>query len=1023
MSDIDCKLAIDDAAERIATAFPEYRHIGTQFKAHCVAEEFDDLDQLIDDFADIDVSFIMDTLSEDTNINIKDDDKQTICTVFHNTLINFRRARTTLNSKDMQINMSNHETVILQKIEQLAKESKSWLEFLLKVEQNLAKYSYTNDILIFSAPYKVSNIRIAIEESYELSFCVDHILDFLLFGYILNKQTKQYDYIYDTLLPKYAIIIINVESNNVITLPRNIDQSSLLKIEMQFINSSIITDFIKQCNTNSCSKVTDQKIQLKITRCTNINSCVALKRLTLVYQQYFQQILVYSSPTMNSYRTMNGFDFQPQFDHRNQNEHNIHRDYAHLRKHHNDQQSYSFIINKLGGPCCDINCNIVRRFHDSVKYYGSGPISSKDAGFVSKDYYVDCRGDVSSGPKYNHPTFDYSKIMDRIHTFYQHTTPKDKIIIFVDHDYRYGGVACTTSLDRIITDKRHALDHIVKDEQTIHSSNNINHNNISNNMSTQISCDNIHECHYLKELQKSMLLYKRNINTNSLENVIDKRQLLNQYLHTISYHNDDASFAVIYDKMKGFCKSQQCELILNDELIQRIHFHFCHTYDYGYRLTYEETQAFESSDAKTNDNTTDDTLFTNVRLSKLTKTLNEKQCKRGYGMRGMRFNTTETDNIQKHNKKEKNKQKDKSRTELYSFGYIFDYPYHHDISSYSDNTPNHFKKEKEWNNPSEVEKYHASYCTDSEFQHEYKHKDWNLRYIGEVKPKFKDLKQELISNPLSALTMQQFNSEYKKAELHFESGYCKANIHNKAPNGYDEYEYYEYTGEYENIDTYEEGFDRKGHYYAGWVRRNYSKQITRKSAKPYPDKFYYYRRRNISIQDILTVMVYCNYDVLQNAFSATFRKINPTQNNILITDRHSNFYWFARLLREIVECFGINVGLPRNYKNKDIIRIFHGIDKQFMFPSICPQINGPFSTSTDYCVATNFCAGMGMVLELGIDTASWNMQCWDVLKLTGQNILPCMDMQWISEYPNEQEIFCVGGLRAFTFHSIIEVSK
>eukprot|EP01084_Bolivina_argentea_P057216 104579_1 len=37
-------------------------------------------------------------------------------------------------------------------------------------------------------------------------------------------------------------------------------------------------------------------------------------------------------------------------------------------------------------------------------------------------------------------------------------------------------------------------------------------------------------------------------------------------------------------------------------------------------------------------------------------------------------------------------------------------------------------------------------------------------------------------------------------------------------------------------------------------------------------------------------------------------------------------------------------------------------------------------------------------------------------------ILPCMDMQWISEYPNEQEIFFMGGLRAFEIGSIIEAS-
>eukprot|EP01084_Bolivina_argentea_P092535 166463_1 len=146
MSEKDCKMAIDDTANRIALVFPDYPDLGTKFKAHCIEEEYNELEVLIDDVQDgFDESQVMETLSEETNI--QDNDKETICTVIHNTLINFRRTPSTLNLKDIQINIDNDEKE-LDSVKQLVKqqahllspdninEDKSLLNVLLIGSQN-----------------------------------------------------------------------------------------------------------------------------------------------------------------------------------------------------------------------------------------------------------------------------------------------------------------------------------------------------------------------------------------------------------------------------------------------------------------------------------------------------------------------------------------------------------------------------------------------------------------------------------------------------------------------------------------------------------------------------------------------------------------------------------------------------------------------------------------------------------------------------------------------------------------------
>eukprot|EP01083_Nonionella_stella_P038221 103996_1 len=106
-------------------------------------------------------------------------------------------------------------------------------------------------------------------------------------------------------------------------------------------------------------------------------------------------------------------------------------------------------------------------------------------------------------------------------------------------------------------------------------------------------------------------------------------------------------------------------------------------------------------------------------------------------------------------------------------------------------------------------------------------------------------------------------------------------------------------------------------------------------------------------------------------------------------------------------CFGMS----RSPKERSII-LYHGVDDSFTFKSMDANIKGPLSLTTNYFVACGFAYGnkqkAGMVLELDIDTHSWGMSAAETFEST--NRITCMDMQWISDFKGEDEIFFIGGL-------------
>eukprot|EP01084_Bolivina_argentea_P313345 542625_1 len=393
------------------------------------------------------------------------------------------------------------------------------------------------------------------------------------------------------------------------------------------------------------------------------------------------------------------------------------------------------------------------------------------------------------------------------------------------------------------------------------------------------------------------LLMKRNQRNRS-------KMAKNEYLLNMLYLND--------------------EDVVSQQLLDRIHCYFFHSFDTGYKLTEKQRNHIINQDRKVNDETINANDY-DIYASQINSIVKSKQ--------NYRRNIRGLNRLNNPNNKFAAFEK-----QYYSYGFRFYYwigsEYHH----------------VQWNR-----------CVNGGLGGEIIGTDINGNWY--VCNKYKNLQQELTNNTTYVICKTQMNNLVQKAQIHIQT---------------------------DN------------------VREMYCPRID--SAKYYE----MYPRQLISIQHLIAMMVYCNYDELQKNFSETFRKVTKNETDKSLKERHSKYYFMARLLRECAECFGMKY----HGTIGENITLFHGVNNQFSFLSMNANIKGPFSTSTDYMVAVNFCNNQGMILEMSIPVQWWFISGLESTNRMGR--LQCMDMQWISDFINEQEIFCIGGLRRLQYETIID---
>ena len=140
----------------------------------------------------------------------------------------------------------------------------------------------------------------------------------------------------------------------------------------------------------------------------------------------------------------------------------------------------------------------------------------------------------------------------------------------------------------------------------------------------------------------------------------------------------------------------------------------------------------------------------------------------------------------------------------------------------------------------------------------------------------------------------------------------------------------------------------------------------------------------ISKDRLMSIILYTDFSQLSTKFAPTFRKRNSFEPLPAIKQRHENYYWFSKLLRETVTVYGQNNG------EKLGERFFCGMSMMTM-PQFSIYLFSPTSTSCHIEVALKFAGEYGIIIEFMRSK-----------ELNARN-LKGLDVSWLSRYREEDE--------------------
>eukprot|EP01084_Bolivina_argentea_P276118 471050_1 len=183
-----------------------------------------------------------------------------------------------------------------------------------------------------------------------------------------------------------------------------------------------------------------------------------------------------------------------------------------------------------------------------------------------------------------------------------------------------------------------------------------------------------------------------------------------------------------------------------------------------------------------------------------------------------------------------------------------------------------------------------------------------------VPPKYNDMKQELLTNPIGSLPKYIWDNYYSAAIAHLQTFHCQTIV--------------------AKVDEY---------------MQNY------KHFDDHPSRFGFNQNDEICVQHLMSIMFYCDLDNFQQKFTETYRKGKTIQD---IKKIHSNFHHFAKALREAVEVFGTV------YYAGNIDKMYHGINQEMIFTGMQPKIHSILSTTASRSIAIQFTQNTGIVLQI-----------------------------------------------------------
>ena len=166
---------------------------------------------------------------------------------------------------------------------------------------------------------------------------------------------------------------------------------------------------------------------------------------------------------------------------------------------------------------------------------------------------------------------------------------------------------------------------------------------------------------------------------------------------------------------------------------------------------------------------------------------------------------------------------------------------------------------------------------------------------------------------------------------------------------------------------------------------------------------------SITINHIISIILYCDMDIFSTKFSETFRKIYSHETLQSVKKRNSAYWWQSKLLIETVCIYGIrsaekHPGYTHNPTGQDG-PFFTGVTCVLPIPEFNIRLYSPTSTSKHIEVSIKFASGNGMIITLNND------------KFSGKG-LRFFDCSWISRYPDEDERLFIHGFLSIRVQSV-----
>ena len=171
----------------------------------------------------------------------------------------------------------------------------------------------------------------------------------------------------------------------------------------------------------------------------------------------------------------------------------------------------------------------------------------------------------------------------------------------------------------------------------------------------------------------------------------------------------------------------------------------------------------------------------------------------------------------------------------------------------------------------------------------------------------------------------------------------------------------------------------------------------------------------ISLEHMVSILCYTNFSTQCYALSATYRKIHEYESDKDMKARHREYWNWAKLLRETVECFGISMD------ESPVHTFYHGVSDTLIFDSTSIRLCGPVSMTGGslHLYVHNLCRNKNkMHIDFKIACSIFGAKGLVINIKKSTKFLPYFDCRYWSDFTSEDEKLFVGGLRFFDFGTI-----